>query len=256
MKHLTTLLLFLSCFNLSAIDLNFTFTNFINGTDWNGGELHVYVDFDLVQIYDGTNNEILQVDLLDEITVQYISTGNTSGFNNFNISGGNIMFDYNRNAGTPLLTGVYSMAAMLDIGIVMEFLPVNLLLAEVTQKDDHNLINWETETETDNLFFELEHSIDGLNFRRLEIINGAGTSLEKKEYQYKHYTILENSIYRLSQTDFDGTKQYLKTMSVRSDHNYYELFDFLGRTIIVKNFNEIPSNSFFRKNGKTFFKVR
>jgi hypothetical protein len=89
-------------------------------------------------------------------------------------------------------------------------LPVELTSFTGHQRDRNNLIEWQTASENNNDYFTLERSNDGGHWVNVADVNGAGTSTLLLNYDYQDYLFLQNSInyYRLSQTDFDGTKKY------------------------------------------------
>jgi hypothetical protein len=76
-------------------------------------------------------------------------------------------------------------------------------------KTKFNDLKWSTNSESNNDFFTLENSVDGIEWKRVTQINGAGTSNSKLNYQYNDYDFTQNMInyYRLTQTDFDGIKR-------------------------------------------------
>ncbi len=71
------------------------------------------------------------------------------------------------------------------------------------------LFKWATETETNNDFFTIQSSYDGVNFCDEEVIPGAGNSSQTKEYE-RTITFSEDTpiYFRLKQTDYDGTVSY------------------------------------------------
>ncbi|NOQ74758.1 MAG: hypothetical protein GQ574_22280 [Crocinitomix sp.] len=96
-------------------------------------------------------------------------------------------------------------------------LPIDLILFEAKQVGHSNLIEWRTVSELNNSHYTLETSIDGVNWEFEADIAGAGNSTGKIGYEYTDYSV-ENEItyYRLSQTDFDGKKNRLGTVSVQN----------------------------------------
>jgi hypothetical protein len=96
-------------------------------------------------------------------------------------------------------------------------LPVQLVSFKVVQ--DENIINikWSTVSEQDNSHFTLEKSLDGESFVDFAIVEGAGSSNEKNDYKVVDLLSSTQSIYyRLSQTDFDGTKEFLGVAAASS----------------------------------------
>jgi hypothetical protein len=71
------------------------------------------------------------------------------------------------------------------------------------------LPNWETATETDNDYFDLEYSTDGETFNVLTRVEGSGTANRVNQYVYEHESPLgEMNYYRLKQVDNDGAFAY------------------------------------------------
>lgn len=98
-------------------------------------------------------------------------------------------------------------------------LPVELSLFTATMDANHVSLNWRTETETNNLGFEVERkfslntSTNNLDSKWVKIgfIPGHGTTTDSKEYFYLDDISLISSttfVYRLKQIDFDGIFKY------------------------------------------------
>ncbi|HAS45505.1 MAG TPA: hypothetical protein DCS93_33785 [Microscillaceae bacterium] len=96
-------------------------------------------------------------------------------------------------------------------------LPIELLSFEAIQKDNQEvLLSWITLSETDNNYFTIERSTNGLKWNEVQRIKGAGNSKEILHYRYTdQYPLTGISYYRLKQTDLDGTFTYSKITSVR-----------------------------------------
>ncbi len=79
-----------------------------------------------------------------------------------------------------------------------------------------NLLQWTTATETDNDYFSLERSENGSNFTRIALIEGAGTTIITKKYEYlDKEPFAGTSYYRLVQVDFNGTSTKSETISLK-----------------------------------------
>ena len=92
-------------------------------------------------------------------------------------------------------------------------------LTSFTATIDHNtvILNWQTETETNNLGFEIERFTDESEWKRFGFVEGHGTTTETKSYQYIDNISLINATsvkYRLKQIDFDGSYEYSKVVEV------------------------------------------
>lgn len=84
-------------------------------------------------------------------------------------------------------------------------LPVELLYFNGANKYSYNLLSWSTATETNNNYFTLERTVDGIHFTEVSRITGSGTSSLTNNYSFADYGF-DNAInyYRLKQTDYNG----------------------------------------------------
>ncbi len=95
-------------------------------------------------------------------------------------------------------------------------LPVELLSFTATVKGSEVLVEWATASETNNNFFTVERSRDGYHFETLGYVNGAGTVNEIRHYElYDSEPFTGISYYRLKQTDFDGSSEYVGLVAVQ-----------------------------------------
>ncbi|MEM6724550.1 MAG: T9SS type A sorting domain-containing protein, partial [Bacteroidota bacterium] len=96
-------------------------------------------------------------------------------------------------------------------------LPVELTRFNATLDQDRVILDWETATEYNNAYFEIERSKDGESFEVVERINGAGTTQEPRTYRaIDTEPYIGVSYYRLHQVDFDGQDSYSE---IRVIHN-------------------------------------
>lgn len=94
-------------------------------------------------------------------------------------------------------------------------LPVGLLEFETQCNNGKIDLSWKTASESNNDYFTIERSLDGINFDEIATINGIGNSSQISNYRWVDEKPLTGiTYYRLSQTDFDGKSTYL---SVRSE---------------------------------------
>ena len=87
--------------------------------------------------------------------------------------------------------------------------------------NNHVLLNWETESETNNSHFTLLHSRDGRSWTNGKTVPGAGNSLVVQTYKIVDTHPSKGvSYYKIQQTDFDGTSSYSNIVSIElaSDH--------------------------------------
>lgn len=94
-------------------------------------------------------------------------------------------------------------------------LPVELISFDVKVMDEYNLLSWQTATEVNNDYFEVEFSSDGRSFRPIGTVKGSGSSTDIQAYYYKHHTVESGiSYYRLRQVDWDGHFSHSEIRSV------------------------------------------
>ena len=88
-----------------------------------------------------------------------------------------------------------------------------------------NEISWSTESEKNTRSFDVEYSYDGIHFNSCkEIINAAGNSISKTQYQYIHKNEYHDLVYyRIKQEDNENNFSYSKTVFVmRSNEIIFE----------------------------------
>ena len=113
-------------------------------------------------------------------------------------------------------------------------LPIELINFTAECNTDKVNIQWSTASEINNDYFTVEKSIDLLNWEPVITIPGAGNSNSLLSYN----TTDENpypeiSYYRLEQTDYDGTSNYLDIASVHCNNN--QGFDIISINIDPNN---------------------
>jgi len=88
-------------------------------------------------------------------------------------------------------------------------LPVEWIYFISKLQESGIILEWATATETNNSHFEIEHSLNGLDFTYLGQIIGHGTTSDPKEYIFPHNSPKNGyNYYRLRQVDFDGMFEY------------------------------------------------
>lgn len=105
---------------------------------------------------------------------------------------------------------------------------------------------WSTASESNNDYFIIEKSKDGINWNELAQLNGQGTSNHIVNYQhYDYYPYANLTYYRLKQVDFDGSQKYLKTISVTQQRqNIFSIYPIPSNDFIYVNHKEISNESF------------
>jgi Secretion system C-terminal sorting domain len=130
------------------------------------------------------------------------------------------------NTATNVVTGVIAPAAdFFKAWTLVDFLtplPIELLSNESTCNDKNVVIKWTTASETNNDYFTIERSLDGINFTAIGIINGSGNSNNVLHYSFTDFNSFNGiSYYRLKQTDYNGEN---KTFSIITAENCNSAF--------------------------------
>lgn len=86
-------------------------------------------------------------------------------------------------------------------------LPVDLVSFKGTALETHNLLEWETASEYNNAYFEVQRSADGKTFTPVgEHVAGTGDSRNLSAYRFTDNAPATGvNYYRLKQVDWDGT---------------------------------------------------
>lgn len=91
----------------------------------------------------------------------------------------------------------------------LAILPVELTAFDVIVKDRNVILNWSTASEKNNDRFEIERSVDGINFETIGSVKGNGTTSIPHVYTF---TDLNPGVgqfyYRLKQVDYDDQFEY------------------------------------------------
>jgi hypothetical protein len=102
-------------------------------------------------------------------------------------------------------------------------LPIELLSFTAEVVGDKVHLNWITASETNNDYFTVQRSVDGISFEDITYVDGAGNSNEIRYYSAVDEKPLSGlSYYRLKQTDFDGGYSYSKAVAVKFTQNRIE----------------------------------
>lgn len=108
-------------------------------------------------------------------------------------------------------------------------LPVELATFDGYSAGGINTLKWSTASEINNAGFDLERSIDGVDFTAIATIPGAGNSNVRTDYSYHDIDAPALSYYRLLQRDYDGQVDYSPVISVHAASAY------MGPVTIVSN---------------------
>ena len=97
-------------------------------------------------------------------------------------------------------------------------LPVHLLYFTASYKNQAVILKWETQTETNSDYFEVERSLDGKSFTTVARVAAAGNSISKISYSVNDQPAGVSSeilYYRLKQADKNGDITYSNPSQVK-----------------------------------------
>jgi uncharacterized delta-60 repeat protein len=99
-----------------------------------------------------------------------------------------------------------------------EALPVRLISFQVKQAEANTILSWKTASESGSRLFEIQKSLDGLNWQFLANQNAAGESSESNEYSYSDKKLIfGRCFYRPKMIDLDGSYTYSIVRNVYGD---------------------------------------
>ncbi len=102
-------------------------------------------------------------------------------------------------------------------------LPVTLKAFSGSLQNNKALLSWQTVTELNNQYYEVEHSSDGINFTPVGRVNGNGNSTASHNYTFTQSNLTTGKhYYRLAQHDLDGSVRYSQII-VLSFKSYLKL---------------------------------
>jgi hypothetical protein len=107
----------------------------------------------------------------------------------------------------------YTLICLFAIAASAECVYIKQLQA--SQKEQDNVLTWATLTETNSAFFLIERSLNGIHFEEAGRVEGAGNSLETKQYSF---TDINNQgmrvFYRLAEVNMEGIVQFTNLVLV------------------------------------------
>lgn len=97
-------------------------------------------------------------------------------------------------------------------------LPVSLQSFSGKSRNKSAYLQWTTASEQNNKGFDVEKTTDGIHFKSISFVKGAGNSATSRSYAFVDSDFNQTTYYRLKQTDFDGQFSYSNTITLTSDN--------------------------------------
>lgn len=133
-------------------------------------------------------------------------------------------------------------------------LPVELISFEAAIIDNEVVLNWKTASETNNEYFSIERSIDGLNFSEIGKVEGMGNSIVVNAYEFIDANPYEGiAYYRFKQVDFNGAYEYSPVAAVNYESDVEPKIVMLTEKMNSSSLGFIVMGS---SNQHTLFEVR
>jgi hypothetical protein len=180
----------------------------------NGGNLRINCPFTLSggSILNVANGDTLLID--GNTTVSGGSTINMNGYmvinGNLTLSGNSIICGGGQGY---VINGSISGSGWCFTGT----LPIELVSFKARKENDNAVkLDWVTASETNNDYFTVERSGDGIHFEKIINVAGAGNVTTTQYYSWVDRNPLSgNNFYRLRQTDYDGKNNVSPVVRVR-----------------------------------------
>jgi hypothetical protein len=119
-----------------------------------------------------------------------------------------------RTADNKLLIGTHGYGMWSSV--ISNPLPITLLDFNGKLQGNDVALEWSTSAEYNSKEFQIEKSVDGINYSPLGTINAAGTSTVLKSYNYIDRSATEINYYRLKLVDKDGLAKQSNVVVVKN----------------------------------------
>ena len=100
-------------------------------------------------------------------------------------------------------------------------------------------INWQTLTEVNNNYFEIERSNNGFDWLTLGKINGSGNKKTLTQYTFIDEEVTSSFYYRIKQIDYNGAFDYSKIIRVETNlqKDVKPQYNLQNKQIVMPNFD-------------------
>ena len=104
-------------------------------------------------------------------------------------------------------------------------LPIELLSFTGKLQGENVKLNWSTVFEQNSKGFEIEKSYDGINFKKIGFVAGAGNSNRTRDYTFTDpQRVIEYNYYRLRLVDIDNTFDYSDVVLVKNMYGKQDVY--------------------------------
>ena len=148
--------------------------------------------------------------------------------------------DYLENGGIATISGNAD-GCNNDMEVIQScFLPVEMSIPlQVRLQNQVAILTWQTETETNNVGFEIQKSKDGIEWERAGWQVGQGNTYMAQAYTYvDENPFSKTSYYRLKQVDFDGKFTYSNIVNLEYVRPHINIYPNPVKDKLYININE------------------
>lgn len=166
-----------------------------------------------------TDGERSNISSMDSLTTAYFdsSTGEWKNAGRGTVSGGNAA-GQSGSIGSDMLGDPPPIGAVaVTIGTVStnSVLPIELLVFKAHKENNSVLINWTTSLEIDASHFEIERSLDGIEFDKIGSHTAVGGAAVETIYNFKDkFPTSGTNYYRLRSVDLDESTSVTRILSI------------------------------------------
>ena len=111
-------------------------------------------------------------------------------------------------------TGTYTFCGSAGLG--SSVLPVEIINFNAVEQNSKVILNWTTASESNNLYFEIEKSTNGIQYKPIGKVEGIGTTSQTNHYNFTDIgPFTETNYYRLKQVDVDSRAKYSAVLTFK-----------------------------------------
>ncbi len=119
-------------------------------------------------------------------------------------------------------TAEYGEVEDYTVNVKATLLPVTLTSFGGFAAELHNILKWTTESEFNFSYFDVEHSKDGVSFRKIGQVESLGDGGQAYVFHDKNPSI--TGYYRLRMNDLDGLYEYSEVISIKRQERGDQIF--------------------------------
>lgn len=137
-------------------------------------------------------------------------------------------------------------------------LPVKLISFNAKAESAVVNLDWATTEETNSDYFEIQHSVTGKQWSKVDKVTSHGESKTLINYTFSHLTPVNGeNLYRLKMVDKDETFAYSSIRSVTFEGQGSDLSVYpnpVSEKLFIRNFNQVTKVNIYNQKGLSVYK--